>query len=341
MPYDAPPAITSMPVRTSTVATAATAVSLLLTLALAPPCAHAQLELRPEVRKPELQNFRRLPPADPQFSAKITELVKQAQLDEHTPADRNPDNEEEWSSVCVVDLADPLTPRVGAWEADNFVYPASTYKMYVVGEAVRQVCAGERSLDDLTTVSANNMRADTRLTTGQLVSLAEVLRLVSQYSDNTAANVAIDTVDRRTGRRLCRHGLRGGRTSRASSCREHARTRNTPPCPGTVTSALHAATFLWAVEQGAIGGGRGRGLIKGFLATNVANATRLRAGLPASATIHSKTGEWDTFTSEAGIVEDGPTRYIVCVFTAMPESKAGARIAAFAKAVHALLTPAR
>ena len=317
----------------------AIAVAILLVAFPAPPI-RAQLALRPDVTMPELPGFRPLPPADPQFSAKIAELVKQTQLDEHTPADKNPDNEEEWSSVCVVDLADPLKPRVGAWEADNFIYPASTYKMYVVGEAVRQVCAGERSLDDPTTVSANNMRADTRLTTGQLVSLSEVLRLVCQYSDNTAANVAIDTVDRQRASALLRAlGCAGSDITRKFLPRTREDAQYTT-VPGTATCARHAATFLWAVEQGAIGGGRGRGLIKGFLATNEKNTTRLRAGLPASATIHSKTGEWDTFTSEAGIVEDGPGRYIVCVFTALPESKAGARIAAFGKAVHALLTAA-
>jgi beta-lactamase class A len=312
---------------------------LLITLAVPP--ARAQLTLRPDVAIPELPGFRRLPPADAQFSAKVAEMVKQAQLDEHTPADKNPDKEEEWSSVCVVDLSDPRAPRVGEWEAENFIYPASTYKMYVLGEAIRQVCAGERSLDDVTTVSANNMRADTRLTTGQLVSLSEVLRLMCQYSDNTAANVAIDTVDRQRASALLRAtGCEGSDITRKFLPRTREDAQYTT-VPGTTTCARHAATFLWAVEQGAIGGGRGRGLIKGFLATNVANATRLRAGLPRSATIQSKTGEWDTFTSEAAIVEDGPVRYIVCVFTALPEEKAGARIAAFGKAAHALLATPR
>jgi hypothetical protein len=108
--------------------------------------------------------------------------------------------------------------------------------------------------------------------------------------------------------------------------------------PGTVTCARHLATFLWAVETGAIGGGRGRGLIKGYLATNVANRERLRAGLPESATIYSKTGEWNIFVSEAGIVEDGPVRYIICVLTAMPMAKSAPRIAAFGRMVHSLLT---
>ncbi|MCX7718937.1 MAG: class A beta-lactamase-related serine hydrolase [Candidatus Sumerlaeaceae bacterium] len=299
--------------------------------------AGAQLALRPDITIPELPAFRPLPPSDPVFDAQIAELVKKARLDEHTSATENPDNEEEWSSICVVDIRDTARPRVGGWEADNFVYPASTYKMYVVGEAIRQVCAGERSLDDLTTVAAKNVRSDSRLTTGQVVSLSEVLRLICQYSDNTAANVAIDLVDRQ----------RASALMRALGCNGSDITRKFLPraleddgystVPGTVTCARHLATFLWAVETGAIGGGRGRGLIKGYLATNIANKERLRAGLPESATIYSKTGEWNIFVSEAGIVEDGPVRYIICVLTAMPINQSAPRIAAFGRMVHALL----
>jgi len=299
--------------------------------------AGAQLTLRADVVIPDLPGFRPLPPPDPVFERQIADLVRKAGLDEHTSATDNPDNEEEWSSVCVVDIRDITNPRVGGWEAENFVYPASTYKMYVVGEAVRQVCAGERSLDDLTTVAAHNVRSDSRLTTGQTVTLSEILRLVSQYSDNTAANVAIDIVDRQRASALLRAmGCEGSDVTRKFLPRSLEDDGYTT-VPGTVTSARHLATFLWAVETGAIGGGRGRGLIKGYLGTNVANKERLRAALPATATIYSKTGEWNIFVSEAGIVEDGPVRYIICVLTAMPLAKSAPRIAAFGRMVHELL----
>ncbi|MCX7019474.1 MAG: serine hydrolase [bacterium] len=312
-------------------------VALALALSASASCAFAQLELQPGVRPPELPCFRPLPAPDPQFSEQIAGLVRQAKLDEHTSASQNPDNEEEWSSICVVDLSDPSRPCAGGWEADNFVYPASAYKMYVVGEAVRQVCAGERGLDDITTVSANNMRPDTRLTTGQAVTLAEVLRLVCMYSDNTAANVAIDIVDRQRASALLRAmGCIGSDVTRKFLPRSREDAGYTT-IPGTTSSARHFAAFLWAVETGAVGGGRGRGLIKGLLATNITNADRMRAGLPPSATIYSKTGEWDTFTSEAGIVEDGATRYILCILTAMPHEQAAPRIAAFTRSVHELL----
>ena len=68
--------------------------------------------------------------------------------------------------------------------------------MYVLGEAIRQVCAGERSLDDPTTVVERNA-VDSRATSGTVMPLSGVLRLMCMYSSNMAANVAIDTVDRK------------------------------------------------------------------------------------------------------------------------------------------------
>ena len=61
---------------------------------------------------------------------------------------------------------------------------------------------------------------------------------------------------------------------------------------------------------------------------------RIRAGLPESATLYSKSGTWNTFTSEVAIVEDGDLRYIVCILTALPSDKANPRIAAFIHSLH-------
>lgn len=275
------------------------------------------------------------PHVDTGFTSQVEQLVKDAKLDEMTPAEKNSDHEDEWSSICVIDLASSA-PRLAGWKMDNFLYPASSYKMYVLGETIRQVCAGERSLDDMTTVVERNA-VDTSPTAGTVLSLGEVLRLMCMYSSNTAANVAIDTVNRRRVTALLY----------ALDCKGSDVTRKYLPrtvedaeftsAPSTVTCALHMAKFLWAVENGVIGGGRGRGLIKGYLATNVQNYDRFRKGLPASATLYSKTGEWSNFTVEAAIVEDGPVRYIACVMTALPRKIAAPRMAAFVQSLHTML----
>jgi len=298
----------------------------------------AQLQLRPDVILPDLPGFRPLPEPDDAFSDEIAVLVKETGLDELTPADTNPDKEDEWSSICVVDLSDLDRPRVGGWKMDNFVYPASTYKLYVLGEAIRQALAGEHTLDDALTVKDHNARSDSRLEAGQEVSVSEVLRLMMQYSDNTAANEAIDLVDRQRASALLRAmGLRGSDVTRKYLSRTQE-DDGYSTVPGTTSSAHHFATFLWAAETGAIGGGRGRGLIKAYMAMNETGKNRLRAGLPESATLYSKTGTWNIFTSEVGIVEDGETRYILCILTAQKSDVAEPRIGEFTKKLHAQLT---
>lgn len=316
-------------------------LALSLTLSAVTGAASAQLTLRPDVVTPELTAFHPLPPRDEEFSAQIRRIVQEAGLDRMTPAAESADEEDEWSSICVVDLADLSRPRVAEWCGQNMLYPASTYKMYVLGEAVRQVCAGEISLEQRFTVPEHNVRSGDRLAAGQEVSLSEILRLMCQFSDNTAANMAIDIVDRQRASALLRAmGLEGSDITRKFLPRARE-DEGYAGVPGTASCARHFATFLWAAETGAIGGGRGRGLIRAYLAMNETQPDRVRAGLPASATLMSKTGWWSNFSSECGIVEDGPVRYILCVMTAMEEHDADPRIAEFTRRVHTLMSEAR
>ena len=137
---------------------------------------NTQLILRPDVVIPEIPAFKPLPAPDPDFSCSIAELVAQAGLDELTPAAQNPDNEDEYSSICVVDISNINKPRVGGWNQKNFIYPASAYKLYVLGEAIRQVVEGRLSLDGLVTVKEHNVRSDSHLGAGQVTTVSEVLR---------------------------------------------------------------------------------------------------------------------------------------------------------------------
>lgn len=311
---------------------------ILLALSLIASLCSAQLTLRPDVEIPDLVDFRPLPPADPDFSAQIRQLVEECDLNVLTPADQNPDGVDEWSSICVVDISDLDNPRVGSWQMNNFVYPASTYKMYVLGEAIRQVCEGDLDLDDQITVAPHNVRSDSRLVENQVTSLAEILRLMIMHSDNTAANVAIDTVDRQRASALMRAlGCFGSDITRKYLSRS-LEDEGYAEVPGTESCALHFATFLWAMETGAIGGGRGRGLIRAYLSHTVTGGSRIRAGIPDSATLMNKTGTWNTFSTDVGLVEDGETRYIICVMTALPSDIASPRMARFAHGVHDLLS---
>jgi len=293
------------------------------------------MKLRDDITIPELPGFVPLPPSDPVFSEQLRLIVEELGLDEMTSAEDSPDNQDEWSSICLVDLSDPGNPRVAGWKEEHFVYPASTYKMYVMGEAIRQVIDGEIALGDIITVKEHNVRQGSRPAEGDEMTVAEIIRLTMQFSDNTTANELIDLVDRQRASALMHAlGCEGSEITRkylprANEDPGHANVA------GTVTSGRHLATFLYAVETGAIGGGKGRGLIKGYLAMN--DRGRFYRGLPDSATIHSKTGWWNIYTSEAALIEDGETRYILCALTVYPSRVADERLAELARKVHAIM----
>jgi len=296
------------------------------------------LVLGPETNIPRLKDFQPLPESDTGFSEIIARFVRESGLDERTPPEQNPDEHEEWSSICVVDLSNKENPRVGGWEEKNFVYPASAYKLYVLGEAIRQVTEGERSLEDPVVVKEHNVRSHSRLSPGQATTLSEVLRLMMMYSDNTAANEAIDVVDRRRASGLLRAmGCRGSDITRKFLSRT-LEDDGYSTVPGTTSSALHFATFLWAVETGAIGGGRGRGLIKGYMSFTATGKRRITAGVPESATVYHKTGTWNTFTSDVALVEDGDVKYIICILTALRSEKVEPRIGSFTQKLHEYLS---
>lgn len=296
------------------------------------PAGSPNMELHPDVEIPTLSNFTPLPDEDADFSARLELLVKEAGLDLITPASESPGNVDEMSSICLVDLRDLSNPRVAGWNADHFVYPASTYKMYVMAEAIRQVVAGEMNLDDVHPVKEHNVRGGAGPDAGTPMTISETLRLTMQYSNNTTANEIIDIVDRQRASALMHAlGCQGSEITRKYLPRT-LEDEGYEDAPGTVTSARHLATFLWGVEQGAIGGGKGRGLIKGYLATN--DRGRFYKGLPESATIHSKTGWWNIYTSEAALIEDGETRYILAVLSVYPTAIADEKLARLATLVH-------
>ncbi|MCC5876716.1 MAG: serine hydrolase [Candidatus Sumerlaeia bacterium] len=300
------------------------------------PADRPTMELRPDVQIPDLPGFTPLPPSDPDLSEKLRLLVEEAGLDEGAPAESSPSNIDEVASIALVDFRDPANPRVADWNGDAFVYPASTYKMYVAGEAIRRVVDGEMSLDDVHEIAPRNVRGGSRPEAGDPMSLSEIIRLTMQYSDNTTANELIDIVDRHKASALMHAlGCQGSEITRKFLPR-NVEDEGFEDIMGTVTSGRHLATFLWAVEQGAIGGGKGRGLIKAYLAMN--DRGRFYKGLPESATIHSKTGWWNIYTSEAAIIEDGDLRYILCVLSVQPTSVAEERMAKLAASVHAMLS---
>lgn len=287
--------------------------------------------------EPSLHGFRPLPPPDPKLSKHLGEIVQEAGLDQMTPASENPDNEDEWSSICLVDISDINNPVVAGWKEDNFIYPASAYKLYVLGEAVRQIVAGEISLDGEIIVKEHNVRRGDRIEPGEKIAVAKILRLMMMYSDNSASNEAIDLVDRENASELLRKlGCEGSEVTRKFLPRSKE-DEGYADVRSTTSNALHFATYLWAIETGAIGGGRGRGLAKAFMSMRQTGKDRMEAGIPQSATIYSKTGTWNIFTAEAALIEDGEMKYILCAIVPMRSEEANPKIAELSRRVYELI----
>ena len=107
-------------------------------------------------------------------------------------------------SIAVIDLSGKK-PIIGGYNMDDFIYPASLYKIFIVAEVLRQSQNKKFSLDKKIFISAINavdkrkqIPYDKRklLKAGERVSAKYLLELMFSRSDNTAANCLIDLVDR-------------------------------------------------------------------------------------------------------------------------------------------------
>jgi D-alanyl-D-alanine carboxypeptidase len=114
------------------------------------------------------------------------------------------DDATETISLAVVDLK-AKAPRWAGVNADNFIYPASVYKMYAAMGALAAIEAGRFGLYDAYVARGPNVRDerseiahDSRpvLREGDTVTVDYLLDLMITRSDNTAANCVIDLAGR-------------------------------------------------------------------------------------------------------------------------------------------------
>lgn len=113
-------------------------------------------------------------------------------------------------SLAVIDLKSS-EPQVAGYNMDQFIYPASIYKIFIASEILRQIDSGQRKLEDLVMVrDVNEVDKDNPrffpksthrdhrplLKVGEKVTLDYLLDLMLTRSDNTAANVLMDVADR-------------------------------------------------------------------------------------------------------------------------------------------------
>lgn len=247
-------------------------------------------------------------------------------------------------SIALIDLNDRY-PKIGGVNYDNFIYPASVYKMYVAAEVLNQISKGVYSLETKFIVKSPNdvdrtkeILTDPRplIHDGDTVTVGYLLDLMITRSDNSAANCLIDLASRDSINKLIyNYNWHGSEVTRKFLIRKfenpgYEKIRSTETC------ALHAADFLYLMETNSLVNPWVSMQLKTLLGRQLDN-TKLSRGLPGNAMFYHKTGWFSFWTNDVGIVDDGNVKYIIACFLPLPEEIAVHKFSLLANRLHKLV----
>lgn len=229
-------------------------------------------------------------------------------------------------SLAVIDL-NGETPLIGGVNMDNFIYPASVYKMYVAAEILNQVSQGQYPLTQMYVVKSPNdvdkskeVNSDPRplLQNGDTVSVNYLLDLMITRSDNSAANCLIDIAKRENINNLIHmYNWDGSEITRKFLNRKFE-DAGYEKIRGTETCALHAADFMYLIQTNKLVNPWVSMQMKALLARQLDN-TKLSKGLPLNTMFFHKTGWYSFWTNDVGIIDNGNLKYIVACFLPLEE----------------------
>lgn len=247
-------------------------------------------------------------------------------------------------SFAVIDLTDPK-PLLGGVNMEHFIYPASVYKMYVAMEILKQVSNNEYSLyknyvvkspNDVDHTSEISWDPRPLLRDGDTVTINYLLDLMITRSDNSAANCLIDVAGRENiNKTMHENGWYGSEVTRKYLSRKFE-DPGYDTVRGTVTSALHAADFMFKIYKDQLINPWVSQQMKVLLGRQL-DTTKLSTGLPHSAMFYHKSGWWNFFTNDVGIVDDGNIKYIIALFTPITEDDVHTRFKEVSKRVYNLV----
>ena len=260
---------------------------------------------------------------DESFSDSLLVIIKELELDKDF--DVGEDGVEQ-ISFAVIDLNGDK-PLLGGVNFDNFIYPASVYKMYVAAEVLHQISNGEYSLYDTFVVKSPNdvdrskqIDSDPRplLKDGDTVTINYLLDLMITRSDNSAANCLIDIATRpRINEMMHQYGWQGSEVTRKFLKRKFE-DEGYAEIRGTETCALHAADFMYRIETNQLINSWVSMQMKALLGRQL-DKSKLAQGLPKSSMFYHKTGWWSYWTNDVGIVDEGEVKYIISCFMPVEE----------------------
>lgn len=275
------------------------------------------------------------------FNEQLKTIVHEVGLD--SSFDAGEDGKEQ-ISFAVIDLTGKK-PVLGGVNFDNFIYPASVYKMYVAMEILQQVSKGEYSLYQPYVVKSPNdvdrsreIDYDPRplLKNNDTVTINYLLDLMITRSDNSAANCLIDVATRpRINQTMHQYHWYGSEVTR-KFLKRSVEDPGYDTIRSTETCALHAADFMYKIYTNQLVNPWVSMQLKALLGRQL-DTTKLSTGLPSTAMFYHKTGWWSIYTNDVGIVDDGKIQYIISVFTPVREEEVRPRLKELSRKVYELI----
>jgi beta-lactamase class A len=247
-------------------------------------------------------------------------------------------------SLAVIDLSGDQ-PKLGGVNYDNFIYPASVYKMYVAAEILNQVSQGKNSLYQSYITKEPNVVDRSKpidndprplLKDGDTVNVNYLLDLMITRSDNSASNCLIDIAQRRNIDSLIHtYGWYGSEVTRKFLKRKFE-DPGYENIRGTETCALHAADFMYKVYSNKLVNNWVSLQMKTLLGRQL-DKSKLSTGLPNTAMFYHKTGWFAYWTNDVGIIDDGEVKYIIACFIPLEEELALPKFKVLSEKVYELV----
>lgn len=278
---------------------------------------------------------------DEKFSKELYRII--SELDLARDFDVGEDGIEQ-ISFAVIDLTSD-EPIIGGVNFENFIYPASVYKMYVAAEVLHQISEGKYSLYESYVTGNPNMvdktseiKTDPRplLKEGDTVNVNYLLDLMITRSDNSASNCLIDIAQRKNIDSLLHlYGWYGSEVTRKFLKRKFE-DPGYENVRGTETCALHAADFMYKIYTNSLVNEWVSLQLKTLLGRQL-DKSKLAQGLPSSAMFYHKTGWFAYWTNDVGIVVDGKVKYIISCFIPIEEEMALPKFKLLSEKVYELI----
>lgn len=279
---------------------------------------------------------------DENLSQDLQKIVSELDLDKNF--DVGEDGIEQ-ISLAVIDISGKQ-PLLAGVNYDNFIYPASVYKMYVAAEILNQVSQKKYSLYQSYVAKEPNVVDRSKqidndprplLKDNDTVTVNYLLDLMITRSDNSAANCLIDIAQRKNIDNLLHaYDWYGSEVTRKFLKRKFE-DPGYEKIRGTETCALHAADFMYKIYSNTLVNEWVSRQMKTLLGRQL-DVSKLSTGLPQSAMFYHKTGWFAYWTNDVGIVVDGKVKYIIACFIPLEEELALPKFKILSEKVYELMS---